>query len=86
MAIVNQIQQQYQVYIHKETRNKSFLQVHYYLKSIGIKNNAFFLALYDTDLAAVDPFDPNLTFQMKQKVFRECMVNYWYWLNDKNIK
>lgn len=82
MAVVNQIQTQYQVYIHKETRNKSFLQIHYYLKSIGIKNNAFFLALYDTDLAGVDPFDPNLTFQMKQKIFRECVVNYWYWLRE----
>lgn len=78
----SQVIPQYQVYIHKETRNKSFLNMHYYLKSIGIKNNAFFLALYDTDLAGVDPFDPMLTTQMKAKVLRECMFNYWYWLRE----
>ena len=77
-----QIIPQYKVYLHKETRNKSFLNVHYYLKSIGIQNNAFFLALYDTDLAGIDPFDPLLSQQMKLKVLRECMFNYWYWLRE----
>ena len=82
---VTQIMPQFNVYIHKETRNKSFLEVHYYLKSIGIKNNCFFLALYDTDLAAIDPFDKDpriLTPLMKQKILRECMFNYWYWLRE----
>lgn len=80
--VVSQVSTHFQVYIHKETRNKSFLNMHYYLKSIGIKNNAFFLALFDTDLAAVDPFDPMLTTLYKQKIMRECMVNYWYWLRE----
>ena len=85
MAIIQQTTQivpQYQVYIHKETRNRSFLEVHYYLKQRGIKNNAFFLALYDTDLAGVDPFDPMLNRMYKTKILRECMFNYWYWLRE----
>lgn len=66
-----------QVYYHLETTNQSFLDMHYYLKDKGIKHNAFFLALYDTDLIGVNPRDPNLTYQMKMKILRECMINYW---------
>ena len=71
-----------QVYYHLETTNQSFLDMHYYLKDKGIKHNAFFLALYDTDLIGVNPRDPNLTYQIKMKVLRECMINYWYYLRE----
>jgi hypothetical protein len=43
------------------TRNKSFLEMHYYLKKKGIKNNAFMLQLLDPDLAGIDPHDPMLS-------------------------
>lgn len=74
--------QQLSYYVHKETSNQSFLDMHYYLKMKGIKNNAFFLALYDTDLIGVDPRDPNLTGVMKAKILRECIHNYWYFLRE----
>ena len=61
------------VYYQTSTTNKSFLEMHYFLKDKGIKNNAFMLTLLDNDLAGVDPFDPNLNSMMKQKVFRECI-------------
>ena len=32
------------VYYQMSTNNKSFLNMHYYLKSIGIKNNKFMQA------------------------------------------
>ena len=70
------------IYLHLETNNKSFLDMHYYLKRKGIANNSFFLALYDPSLAGVDPYDPQLTSIQKQKVLRECMVNYWYYLRE----
>ena len=70
------------VYYQLSTSNKSFRDMHYYLRSIGIKNNKFFLALIDKDLAGVDPFDPKLNQYMKQKIFRECMVNYWYFIRE----
>lgn len=64
------------------TKNQSFLDIHYYLKAKGIKNNAFFLALYDTDLMYVDPRDPRLNVMMKQKILKECMRNYWYFIRE----
>ena len=48
------------VYYHMSTTNKSFLEVHQYLKDSGIENNRFMLALLDPDLARIDPHDPNL--------------------------
>lgn len=82
MAIMNQIQVPRTVFIHKSTTNQSFLDMHYYLKSKGIQNNDFFLALLDTGLAGVDPRDPNLTPPMKARILNECRLNYWYYLRE----
>lgn len=71
-----------QIYYQMSTTNKSFLEMHYYLKSIGCKNNKFMLTLYDKDLAGVDPYDPKLTLIQKQKVFRECLCNFWYFIRE----
>lgn len=75
---------QYQspIYLQYETTNQSFIDMHYYLKQKGIKNNAFFLALYDRGLAGVDPRDPTLSKEMKIRVTRECRANYWYFLRE----
>ena len=67
---------------HWNTTNKSFLDMHYFLKMKKINNNAFFLALYDTDLMNIDPRDPNLPRVFKMKVLRECQFNYWYFLRE----
>ena len=77
-------QQQPVMHIHYQmsTNNKSFLNMHYYLKSIGIKNNKFMLGLLDPDLDGIDPFDKTLPPVYKQKILRECMFNYWYFLRD----
>ena len=70
------------IYSQKTTKNKSFLDMHHYLKSIGIKNNEFMLALIDPDLDGINPHDPHLNAYMKQKVLRECICNYWYYLRE----
>ena len=70
------------VYIDRRTKNKSFIKISNYLKAIGIKNNSFMLALIDPDLQGVDPFDPHLNAYYKQKVLREVMCNYWYFLRE----
>ena len=70
------------IYIHYETTNKSFIDMHYYLKQTGVKHNTFFLTLYDAGLAGVDPRDPTLPLHMKQRVTRECCANYWYFLRE----
>lgn len=71
-----------QIYYQMSTTNKSFLEMHYYLKSIGCKNNKFMLMLYDKDLAGIDSHDPNLSTIQKQKIFRECLCNYWYFIRE----
>lgn len=72
-----------QIYYQTDTKNKSFLKMYKFLRDMGIKNNKFFLALYDKDLAKIDP----LTIQrpdkwIKAKVLRECIVNPWYYLRE----
>ena len=85
MAVMQQapVQQQTRmVFIDMGTTNKSFLDMHYYLKEGGIQNNNFFLALYDTGLVGVDPYAPNLPGYMKTRILQECMRNYWYFLRE----
>ena len=70
------------VYAQKTTKNKSFLDMHHYLKSIGVKNNEFMLALLDPDLDGINPHDPNLNGYYRNKILRECICNYWYYLRE----
>ena len=80
------VQQQMQfvqyVHIHTETTNQSFIDMHFILKEKGIKNNDFFLALFDKDLIGVDPRDPSLNQFMQAKILREVMHNFWYFLRE----
>ena len=69
-------------YYQMSTNNRSFLNMHYYLKSIGIKNNRFMLALLDPDLDGIDPYDRTLSPIYKLKILRECMSIYWYFLRE----
>lgn len=71
-----------QVYYQMSTTNKSFLNMHYILKSLGLKNNKFMLSLLDPDLAGVNPYDPHLNAVMKGKILREVMNNYWYFIRE----
>ena len=75
-------QNQVTVYYHMSTNNKSFLEVHQYLKDLGIENNRFMLTLLDPDLARIDPFDPTLPSMMKAKVLKECLYNPWYFFRE----
>lgn len=68
--------------IHITTSNPSFLKMYRHLKALGIKNNKFFLKLYDTDLENVDPFDEDLSMETKTKIIIECSKNYWYFIRE----
>lgn len=83
--------------IHERTPNKSFLKLRGVLKKAGIKNNEFFLRLYDEDLEYVDPYEidesdnslwelPNgkefTTLELKAKVTQECFINPWYFWRE----
>lgn len=69
-------------FYHISTSNLSFIQTARDLKSLGINNNAFFLALYNPDLADVDPFSPNLTKEQVQAIINECIINPWYFIRE----
>lgn len=77
MAVQQQLVSPMIVYIHKETTNQSFIDMHHYLISKGIQNNDFFLALFDSGLAGIDPRDPNLPNHFKARILNECRKNYW---------
>ena len=65
-----------------KTKNASFIELHNDLRRLGIKNNTFFLKLYDRDLQNIDPFSPALPLEMQIKVYLECVVNPWYYLRE----
>ena len=81
MAVQQAVREQV-VYYHHSTTNKSFLDMHYYLRDRGVRQNEFMLLLLDPDLARINPRDPNLPQIMKVKVLRECMYNPWYFLRE----
>ncbi len=65
-----------------DTKNISFLQTAMDLKNLGIKNNMFFLKLYDISLRGVDPYSPFLTEEQIFRIINECVVNPWYFLRE----
>lgn len=64
------------------TKNMSFLEVARDLKVLGVKNNKFFLKLYDPDLIGVNPFANNLSKEMVARINNECIRNPWYFLRE----
>ena len=59
------------------TSNQSFIEMWKLLKDKGVKNNKFFLILYDPGLSGVDPYDPNLSDEMKLRILAEVQKNFW---------
>lgn len=68
--------------IHYETKNPSFLRLAEIYHQMGIENCAFHLSLLQPELKDVDPFDPNLTLEIKSKIVFECKENFWYFLRE----
>ncbi len=65
-----------------KTRNKSFLELYSDLYKLGVKNNKFFLRIYDTSLIGVDPYAPKLPLDIQLRIFLECLINPWYFLRE----
>ncbi len=64
------------------TKNESFLRLSALYKEMGVKNNTFILALHNKDLIGVDPFDPNLSFEVMGAINEECEENPWYYFRE----
>lgn len=66
-----------------KTKNTSFVRMASVLRSMGVRNHAFPLALYDASLQGVDPFDyPNLTLEQQLRIALECRNNSWYYFRE----
>jgi hypothetical protein len=76
------LSQKYKKSYQWNTKNTSFIELHEDLKKLGIKNNKFFLALYDKTLMDVDPFSIIMPLEVQARIFRECMINPWYFLRE----
>lgn len=70
------------VMLDLKTNNKSALELAVKLKRMGVKNNSFFLVLFDQTLSGVDPHDPNLTLEQMERIGIECKINPWYVLRE----
>ncbi len=68
--------------IDTQTKNESFIRLVRLYKSMGIKNHAFPLALIDRDLQGIDPHDPDLSTEIKSRIWAECQHNIWYFLRE----
>ena len=86
MATKRPTYQEYDEYIYDyETTNASFIAMASLLYKKGIKNYNFFLKLYDEDLVGINPYDPNLSLNMKMKIIIECKRNFWYFAREVMI-
>ena len=69
--------------IHWQTKNLSFLRMTEILESLGLKNNTFFLEIYDTTIADLDYFnEKNLTKEQKIRILREVYINPWFFFRE----
>lgn len=64
------------------TTNLSFLQIAKDLKTLGVKNNKFFLKTYDPVLIGVDVYSQNLSPDIIARIHNECLRNIWYYLRE----
>jgi hypothetical protein len=66
-----------------KTKNETFLEFSALLKSMGVRNHLFMLALMQPELQGVDPFDEaNLTAEQKLAIRVECTFNPWYFIRE----
>ena len=65
-----------------KTKNKSFLIMYNDLYKMGIKNNKFFLKLYDKDLLGVDVYNGVIPLDLQMKILLEIIINPWYFLRE----
>ena len=65
-----------------QTPNKTFLRLAGVYKAMGVKNNAFHLALLNPKLQGVDPHDPHLPLETILMIAEECKLNPWYFFRE----
>lgn len=70
-------------YIDTATTNISFIKMAIQLNKMGVRNNTFFLSLYDRDLIGRDPYNLNDdSLELRARIAQECKINYWYFIRE----
>lgn len=68
--------------LHLETTNTSFVRFSALLRSMGIKNHTFMLALINPRLRHINPHSADLTIEQMIDVGVECKINPWYFFRE----
>lgn len=69
--------------IDYNTKNYSFLKMAELLKRMGIKNNKFFLHLYQPELQKYDPHNLlDSSTELRLRIAYECKINPWYYFRE----
>ena len=72
-----------QPYYIQNTKNKSFIRMHFLLKKMGIKNNTFFLALTQPELDGIDIHSlKNPNPDLVARISKEVKINPWYYFRE----
>lgn len=75
--------QTFETYIvDASSSNVSAIKMAILLESMGVSNYYFMLKLLDKDLQGVDPYDPDLSDELRFKIFLECSRNRWYFYRE----
>lgn len=64
------------------TTNASFLHYTKTLRTLGVENHAWPLALNNPMIQGIDPFDSKLTIDEVAAISYESKFNYWYFLRE----
>lgn len=68
--------------VDTKTINKSWIRIAGLLKSMGIKNHAFPLALHNPELQGVDPYKSDMSRELAMKISMEASENPWYFFRE----
>jgi hypothetical protein len=69
--------------IDTKTKNQSFVRMASVYRSMGIYNHAFPIALLDSGLQGLDPFDlQSMTPELVMRIANECSENPWYYFRE----
>jgi hypothetical protein len=68
--------------IDTKTSNQSYVRLASVYRKMGVKNNAFCLALINPGLQGLDPFAPDLTIEEMAAVAVEVKNNPWYFMRE----
>ena len=64
------------------TSNTTFLRYSQLLKTMGVKNHLFPLALHNPNLVNIDPWSENLRADEIIHIATECRLNPWYYFRE----